>query len=269
MVIAARTTPADAQPAHTAAAQCAVTASTTTPLAYVITGDAASDAISLAGLQGLTYVVGSRTAFEPGEPMGVDIASDELAFFPLLYWRVTAGAPMPDSATIARIDDYMRNGGTILFDTADELDRSLSPSGTTPANDRLRAILATLDVPPLQPVPADHVLTKTFYLLSDFPGRFAGGPLWVEALPDTPEEVADRPAQGGDGVSPILITSNDFASAWAIDANGAFLYPVVGGTSRQREYAFRSGINIVMYTLTGNYKTDQVHVPALLERLGQ
>jgi hypothetical protein len=25
----------------------------------------------------------------------------------------------------------------------------------------------------------------------------------------------------------------------------------------------------VMYTLTGNYKADQVHVPALLERLGQ
>jgi hypothetical protein len=24
-----------------------------------------------------------------------------------------------------------------------------------------------------------------------------------------------------------------------------------------------------MYTLTGNYKADQVHVPALLERLGQ
>jgi hypothetical protein len=25
----------------------------------------------------------------------------------------------------------------------------------------------------------------------------------------------------------------------------------------------------VMYALTGNYKSDQVHVPALLERLGQ
>jgi hypothetical protein len=25
----------------------------------------------------------------------------------------------------------------------------------------------------------------------------------------------------------------------------------------------------VMYTLTGNYKSDQVHVPAILERLGQ
>ena len=45
--------------------------------------------------------------------------------------------------------------------------------------------------------------------------------------------------------------------------------PLTPGEPRQREFAFRSGVNIVMYTLTGNYKADQVHVPALLERLGQ
>ena len=38
---------------------------------------------------------------------------------------------------------------------------------------------------------------------------------------------------------------------------------------RQREVAFRFGVNLIMYVLTGNYKSDQVHVPALLERLGQ
>ena len=37
---------------------------------------------------------------------------------------------------------------------------------------------------------------------------------------------------------------------------------------RQREMAFRFGVNLVMYVLTGSYKSDQVHVPALLERLG-
>jgi hypothetical protein len=44
---------------------------------------------------------------------------------------------------------------------------------------------------------------------------------------------------------------------------------VIPGNDRQRELAFRTGINIVMYSLTGNYKADQVHIPALLERLGQ
>ena len=69
----------------------------------------------------------------------------------------------------------------------------------------------SLDIPPLEPVPADHVLTKAFYLLNDFPGRYAGGPLWVEATQNA-EERADRPAQAGDGVSTILITENDFAA---------------------------------------------------------
>jgi hypothetical protein len=117
-------------------------------------------------------------------------------------------------------------------------------------------------------VPADHVLTKAFYLLNDFPGRYAGGPLWVQTS-ETEDARADRPAQAGDGVSTILITENDFAGAWAINDDGSFLYPTVPPDPLVRELAFRTGINIVMYTLTGNYKADQVHVPALLERLGQ
>jgi Domain of unknown function (DUF4159) len=114
------------------------------------------------------------------------------------------------------------------------------------------------------------VLTKTFFLLSDFPGRFNSGPTWVEALPrEDSDEAASRPARGGDGVSPIIITSNDFAGAWAMRPDGQPMLPMVPGEPRQREFAFRAGVNIVMYTLTGNYKADQVHAPALIERLGQ
>ena len=123
-------------------------------------------------------------------------------------------------------------------------------------------------MPPLEPVPPDHVLTKAFYLLSEFPGRWANSELWVESLSDAPQD-PNRPARGGDGVSPIIITGNDLAAAWAIDADGLWLYPTVPADPRQRELAFRAGVNIVMYALTGNYKADQVHVPALLERLGQ
>ena len=92
--------------------------------------------------------------------------------------------------------------------------------------------------------------------------------LWVEA--EAPAESGQaRQARRVDGVSSILVTSNDFASAWAKDERGQPLYPVVPGGENQRDYAFRTGVNIVMYALTGNYKADQVHVPALLERLGQ
>ncbi len=240
-----------------------------TRLAYVLTGDDQLDDISRTGLTGLSRVIAERTALEPGAPMGVDPATDELAFFPLLYWPVSADVDLPSATTMARIGAFMRQGGSVLFDTRDRLERTttIGSLGGTPASERLRDMLATLDVPPLEPVPTDHVLTKAFYLLNDFPGRYAGGPLWVEALQNAAQ--VDRPARAGDGVSTILITSNDLAGAWAIGDDGTFRFPMVPPDRVQREMSLRAGINIVMYALTGNYKADQVHVPALLERLGQ
>ncbi|HEV7440359.1 MAG TPA: DUF4159 domain-containing protein [Methylobacterium sp.] len=239
-----------------------------TRLAYVITGDAAIDEASRAGLTGLTQMLATRTALEPGEPAGLDPAKDELAFYPLIYWPIAPGRPQPGEAAIRRIDAFMRNGGTVLFDTRDGL-TARPGAAPTPEAAYLRKMLSTLEVPELEPVPIDHVLTKAFYLVDTFPGRYATGQTWVEALPPAAEGSERRPARAGDGVSPIVITGNDLAAAWAVGRRGEALYPVVGGDQRQREMAFRGGINIVMYTLTGNYKADQVHVPALLERLGQ
>ena len=244
-----------------------------TRLAYVITGDAEVDNISKSGLQGLTLYLAQRTALEGGEPVGLDIARDELSFFPLIYWPVVPNAARPSPAALARIDAYMKNGGTVLFDTRDAIMAPPGPGGASraPGMMALRNILGSLDIPELEPVSRDHVLTKTFFLLRDFPGRFNSGQLWVEALPSgkDADDETKRPARAGDGVSSILITSNDLAGAWATRTDGQAMLPMVPGEPRQREFAFRAGVNIVMYTLTGNYKADQVHVPALLERLGQ
>jgi hypothetical protein len=242
-----------------------------TRLAYVITGNGEVDAISKAGLQGLTLFLAQRTALEAGEPIGVDIGRDELAFYPLIYWPIVPDAPQPSTEALARVDAYMKRGGTVLFDTRDAVEAPPGPGGETrgPGMMALRRILSSLDIPELEPVPRDHVLTKTFFLLRDFPGRFTGGQLWVEAMPAANEDEPARPARGGDGVSSIIITSNDLAGAWAIRPDNQPMLPMVPGEPRQRELAYRAGVNIVMYTLTGNYKADQVHVPALLERLGQ
>jgi len=243
-----------------------------TKLAYVITGNGDVDAISKSGLSGLTLFLAQRTALEPGDPIGLDITRDELAFYPLIYWPIVPGAAHPPEAALKRIDSYMKQGGTVLFDTRDAVVAPPGSGGETrsPGMLELRKILTSLDIPELEPVPREHVLTKTFYLLRDFPGRFNTGQLWVEALPASEdEETTRRPARGGDGVSSIIITSNDFAGAWATRPDGQPMLPMVEGEPRQRELSFRAGVNIVMYTLTGNYKADQVHVPALLERLGQ
>ncbi len=236
-----------------------------TRLAYVVTGDARVDEASQLGLSALSRALGARTTLSPGEPMAVDPARDELAFYPLIYWPIVADRPLPSAQAVTRISNYMKQGGTVLFDTRDAL-TARSGGESSPEQLWLRRLLANVDVPELEPVPRDHVLTKTFYLLDSFVGRMAIGQMWIEALPPEAER-ANRPVRSGDNVSPILITSNDLAGAWAVSRNGDPLFPLTPGTGRQREMALRAGVNIVLYTLTGNYKADQVHVRDLLERL--
>jgi hypothetical protein len=238
-----------------------------TRLAYVVTGDSNVDAMSKAGMAGLNIVLGARTALEPGDAVGVNAERDELAFFPVLYWPIVAGRPIPAAETLRKLEAYMKGGGLVIFDTRDAM--SARPGGgTTPEGEQLRRMLQTLDIPELEPMPRDHVLTKTFYILDSFIGRYDTGTTWVEILPPAGED-GHRPARAGDNVSPIVITSNDLASAWAVGRRGEAMVPLSGSDPRQREMALRAGVNLVMYALTGNYKADQVHVPALLERLGQ
>ncbi len=248
----------------------AIRATTEVVLAYVVTGDARLDRVSEAGLAGLSDQLFRRTAIEPAAPMAVNLETDELSFFPFLYWPVTPDQPRPSAEAYAKLNRYLRTGGMILFDTRDA---DLGGFGAaTPNGRRLQELAAPLDVPPLEPVPEDHVLTRTFYLLQDFPGRFASRDVWVEAAPPDAEQVEGMPFRNlNDNVTPVVIGGNDWASAWAVDDRGIAMFPVGRGFAgeRQREVAYRFGINLIMHVLTGNYKSDQVHVPALLDRLGQ
>src|SRR5258708_29228177 len=243
-------------------------AATDTRLAYVVTGFSDVDDMSKAGLSGLGNQLRQRTSYEPQEPLGVDIAKDDLSFFPLFYWPMDPREKDLSPAALSKIADYMRNGGTILFDTRD-LTLGAAQGPSSPGQQTLRRLLAKLDLPPLEPVPSDHVLTKAFYILQGFPGRWDGGKVWVEALPPVDPNAGPAPARVGDGGSRVIIGGNDWAAAWAVRPDGAPLVDVVPGGERQRELAYRFGVNLVMYTFTGNYKADQIHVPALLQPLGK
>ncbi len=129
-----------------------------TKLAYVMTGDRDVDLVSKSGLGGLTLFLAQRTALEAGEPIGLDITRDELAFYPLIYWPIVPGAPRPSEETLKRVDSYMKQGGTVLFDTRDavvapagsggetrgpgmlEL-RKICPRSTSPNSSRCRATM--------------------------------------------------------------------------------------------------------------------------------
>lgn len=224
-------------------------------LAYVRTGDAEIDTMSEAGLRGLSRILTQRTAIEPAEPAGVDIASDNILVYPMLYWPVRESEQPLTESEAAKLDAYLKSGGMVVFDTRDA-GSAVTRQGAHPG---LQSLLSTLDVPPLMPAPDDHVLTKSFYLLDSFPGRWPDGRVYVES-----DASADR-----DGVSSLVVGSNDWAAAWAMDQQGRPMAAIGSDNPRQREFAYRFGVNLMMYVLTGNYKSDQVHVPALLERLGE
>jgi len=217
-------------------------------LAYIVTGDSAVDETSRAGLAALSRQLARRTTASLAEPAAIDPERDQLAVYPLIYWPLTARQSGLSDKAQSRINDFLRHGGMLLIDSRD---------GGTTSPERLRQVTRGIDIPALAPVGEGHVLAKSFYLLRDFPGRLAGGSLYAEEQGDAAH----------DYVTSVLIGGNDWAAAWADDRQGNPMFPVVPGGEAQREMAVRFGINLVIYALTGSYKADQVHVPAILERM--
>jgi hypothetical protein len=223
-------------------------------LAYIVTGNADVDNTSRAGLEGLSEVLRSRTSVEPADPVGLDLDRDEPRLYPLIYWPITSSQPNLSPRASASLDRYLRTGGIVFIDTRDQ---QMSFDRSANGNPDLKRLLSGIEMPSLVPMPTDHVLTKSFYLLSDMPGRWQGGKLWIEA----------GNGRVNDGVTTIVIGSNDYAGAWAVDEHGRGLLPVSPGGETQRELAYRFGVNLVMHALTGNYKDDQVHIQDIMQRL--
>jgi len=228
-----------------------------TQLAYVITNNEKLDKISYLGLSELTKILKERTSIEASEPKGINIEIDKISFFPILYWPITQEKINLIDKVIIKIQNYMKNGGLIIFDTRDANPSNIISNMKSIEQNVLKSILKDLDLPILINVPQNHVLKRAFYLLDDLPGRYSGGNVWVEATAQNSK----------DGVSSVIIGGNDWASSWAKDENNKPLFSVIPGGEKQREFSYRFGINIVMYAMTGNYKADQVHIKSILMRL--
>jgi len=223
-------------------------------LAYIVTGDREVDDLSRAGLEGLSEILRNRTSVEPGDPVGLDLEKDEPRLYPLIYWPITSTQPNLTPRASAALDRYLRTGGILFIDTRDQ---QLSFDRPVGGNPDLKRLMSGIETPPLVVMPPDHVLTKSFYLLSDMPGRWIGGKLWIES----------GNGRVNDGVTTLIVGANDYAGAWATDPRGRGLNPVTPGGETQREMSFRVGVNLVMHALTGNYKDDQVHIQDIMQRL--
>lgn len=153
--------------------------------------------------------------------------------------------PFPEGA-ISTLRSYLLAGGFLFVDSAEgvqdgpffeSVDREL---GRIFPDRRLAKI------------PRDQVLYKSFYLISKPAGRIV--------VDDHMKGIYD------DDRLAVVVSQNDMQGAWARDMFGNWTYECTPGGDRQREFAYRMGINLVMYALCINYKADQVHVPFILDR---
>ena len=228
-----------------------------THLAYVLTLNEEIDATSYLGLSELTKVLRERTSVEAGLPIGINIVEDDISFYPIIYWPIVSNKNLLTENTIKKIQVYMKNGGLIVFDTRDQSPNNIISKKVSQEQVYLKDILKSLDLPALIEVPENHVIRRSFYLLDELPGRYTGGSVWVEATAKNSR----------DGVSSIIIGGNNWAAAWAKDNSNKPIFTVIPGGEKQREFSYRFGINLVMYSMTGNYKADQVHIKSILKRL--
>jgi hypothetical protein len=198
-------------------------------------------------LRRLGWELGRRTSVEPATA-SVPVRLDQpgLHRHPMLYLAGSGSMPPFTEAERAALRRHLQYGGFLLVDAADGSDGSGFDLS-------VRAELAeVLPAAPLTPVPREHVIYKSFYLLDRQGGRLLVKP-WVEA-------------QLLDGRAAVIYSQNDLGGAWARTELGEWEYPCTPGGEAQRETAFRIGVNLAMYALCTDYKDDAVHLPFILRR---
>lgn len=232
-----------------------------TELGYIVTNNAATDHISADGLTYLSAYVSAHSSVQLSAPAALNPGTDDLSFYPLIYWPLPPNAPTPSPASCAAFVTYMNHGGLLVIDTqGGDANAQGSGAGFAPgASATFTRVTSCLNLPPLEALTTANVLARSFYIIPDFSGRFTGAPVFV----------ATSAALDADGVSPVIIGQNDWASAWARDASGAPEQTPLPGGEDQRIIADRFGLNLVIYALTGSYKSNQNSAPTLLDELGR
>jgi hypothetical protein len=234
------------QPLHAQPATQPATSFAEAPsLAYVIGNDARLNRLCDTGLSELSGVMAMRTSLTLGAPVGLDMTKPAVQAvvgrYPMLYWLVPTGDGAVTPALLQGLRRYIALGGLLVID--------LGQRGNAP----LPAAWAdAMALPPLAAMPADHVLTRSFYLLRQLDGQ-----------PGLSDTLLLARAAAGMEVAPALLARRNWVAAWSEASLGDMQAKGDG------EMAIRSGINLVIYAFTGQYKADQVHMPAIMQRLGQ
>lgn len=195
-------------------------------------------------LRRLAFEIGTRTSIATfPEEKHLPLDSPELFRFPFLYLSGTSELPRLNQAQLENLRRYLTYGGFLLCDDAGDGRFATSCE---------RELARALPGQEAGRIPSDHVLYKSFYLVDQPAGRTLARP-YLSAFMEGSRVAA-------------VISANDLGGAWARDELGSWEYQVTPGGESQREFAFRLGVNIAMYSMCTDYKDDQVHLPFIMKR---
>ncbi|MDB4954793.1 MAG: hypothetical protein JWO36_2362 [Myxococcales bacterium] len=202
-------------------------------------------------LRRISWEIEKRTSIDVElEAAVVTPTSDTLFETPFIYLAGERAFDLPSNAGIEALRRFLTFGGFLLIDSAEG-----SADGAFDGS--VRRLMAAVFPPTssakgLEIIPDDHVVYKSFYLLDKPLGRLAIAPAMEGIVRD--------------GRLVCAYIANDLGGAWARDDFGNYDFQCEPGGERQRELAFRMGVNLVMYALCLDYKSDQVHVPFIMKR---
>jgi hypothetical protein len=202
-------------------------------------------------LRRLGWEIEKRTSIDVDlEPATVTPTADTLHETPFLYLAGEREIELPSGAGIEALRRFLTFGGFLLIDSAEG-----STDGAFDGSVRklMSAVFPTTSsTKGLEIIPSDHVVYKSFYLLDKPAGRLSIAPAMEGVIRD--------------GRLVAAYIANDLGGAWSRDDFGNYEFRCEPGGERQRELAFRMGVNLVMYALCLDYKADQVHVPFIMKR---
>lgn len=190
----------------------------------------------------------NRSTSIDANPKTVQVSLEKPALFAHPF-AVMIGAqefqPLSEAA-IENLRRYLVYGGFLLIDDASGRKNSGFRASVSRMSRRIFPTQAFL------PLPADHSLYRSFFLLQEPVGRV---------------KVSDQMEGVRVGsIWPLMYCPNDLSGALERTSGGTDKYPVIPDGEYQRTEAIKLMINLTMYALTSNYKHDQAHVAELLRR---
>ena len=201
-------------------------------------------------LSSMLREVRDRTSIDSAtDALALSLSDPALFDHPFLYLSGRYEFEMPGRKEIERLRRHLTYGGFLLVD--DGLGFLDEGFGRT-ARKLIRRLFPR---EPLEPLPSDHAVFRSYYLVRSIGGR-------------------QSVSQGLEGIqlgrfTPVIFCRNDLGGAWARRPDGGWVEECRPGGEPQRKAAFQLAVNIALYAMTGNYKQDLIHHPIIQRRLNQ